>query len=737
MRKKVWKKAAAGFAVLSIAVGMISGCSPKKDEETEKQAKGRFVEREVPLPEELGTPVGMLYEDSGLTLYTYLEEIQSYQSYVYEEDTWSAPREESWLTDGLAQMGLETLGVFLGADKKVYGIAYEQKEENTRQSHVLTAKEDGAAADVTPESLRNEGLNFYDLAVLKDGTIAVGDYENSTVKFYQDGEKVFSAKGIRVSTPEQQMVCVGGNTAGIPGEDGNSIVFYDTEEFRKNHSAVLEQQLDEYKLLSDAKGIWYLVNSKGIHRIAEDGSITETIMDGGNGMMSSSTAFLHYFVTDGKENFYGLYNGTAGEWKLMQYLYDEAAAAVPEKTLTVYGLKESQTVVQAVYGFQSRHPEVKVEYNTAAGAGEEELPTADDIRTLNTELLSGQGPDILILDGLSIESYVEKGVLADLTDTAEHLSKEEGLIRAAKDAVQKDGKVFALPARINIPLIYGTQEEVTACRNLEALHTYVESREIPALFGSATAYQLAGMTLFHMMYDELLEEDGRINEDKLTQLLTDWLKICNNTEEVDYPDDIWPILDKSFCSEQNAFGNKVYANVNEILGNNFSVKEAYALARETGRLPESVKGYYVPRVIAGINASSRQQDLGKEFIAYLFTEEMQENDTFEGMPVLQSLLDEMAAYAGSPEAKDKKNINRYTMKDPDTGKEVTYEYGYPTKEEMESLLQIIKELKMPFLENQVVSDMVLQQLGDCYQGEKTPREAAQAVCRKADAYLAE
>ena len=49
----------------------------------------------------------------------------------------------------------------------------------------------------------------------------------------------------------------------------------------------------------------------------------------------------------------------------------------------------------------------------------------DDIRTLNTELLGGNGADVLLLDGLSAESYIEKGILADLTDLADELTAQE------------------------------------------------------------------------------------------------------------------------------------------------------------------------------------------------------------------------------------------------------------------------------------------------------------------------
>ena len=44
------------------------------------------------------------------------------------------------------------------------------------------------------------------------------------------------------------------------------------------------------------------------------------------------------------------------------------------------------------------------------GAG---LTKDDALRTLNTELLAGEGPDVLILDGADLESFSGSGLLED------------------------------------------------------------------------------------------------------------------------------------------------------------------------------------------------------------------------------------------------------------------------------------------------------------------------------------
>ena len=60
--------------------------------------------------------------------------------------------------------------------------------------------------------------------------------------------------------------------------------------------------------------------------------------------------------------------------------------------------------------FQLEHPDVRVELidgQITSGS----TTVSDTIRALNTALLGGNGADLLVLDGLPAESYIEKGIL--------------------------------------------------------------------------------------------------------------------------------------------------------------------------------------------------------------------------------------------------------------------------------------------------------------------------------------
>ena len=69
--------------------------------------------------------------------------------------------------------------------------------------------------------------------------------------------------------------------------------------------------------------------------------------------------------------------------------------------------------------------------------------TADDaIKSLNTEVLAGKGPDVLVLDGLPADSYVEKGALCDISNYVVQANESEGLFTNIMDAYTSDNKIF-------------------------------------------------------------------------------------------------------------------------------------------------------------------------------------------------------------------------------------------------------------------------------------------------------
>ena len=90
---------------------------------------------------------------------------------------------------------------------------------------------------------------------------------------------------------------------------------------------------------------------------------------------------------------------------------------------SVYSLEENSGIRQAVVMFQKKYPDIYLTLETGM-SGNDGVTRTDALKTLNTEIMAGKGPDILILDGISSETYAEQGMLEDLSG----ILKEAGLL---------------------------------------------------------------------------------------------------------------------------------------------------------------------------------------------------------------------------------------------------------------------------------------------------------------------
>lgn len=743
---------------LTLAAGLFSGCGKGSGPDSqdsqngssqdpgnnaqEAGAMGRYGERDIPLPQDAANPFGILWEDGALTLYASDEEQgHSYFRYRYENQAWSQPEPVAWMNDAADRLGLAAAYLYGGNDGKTYALAFPCEEGLPFGQYIITSEDGSTALDLTPEPLKEEDEHGYrpyilDLAVLSDGTLALG--LQSSVAFYKDGKQSSQIDSIPIAMDHQTMLAASDQTVAVYNPDGTSVDLYQTEGLKNLQNVPIGQDLMESHIFPGTNGVWYLVTHDGIMQFTEKGSIVETLMDGSYGLMGSTAASALQFLPGTQEDFYGLYRTYSDHsFLLKHYSYDEELPASTSASLSIYGLVESDTVNQAVFEFQQQHPEVQVQYNFAAGSFES--PSQDAIRSLNAELLNGGGADVLLLDGLPLDSYIEKGVLSDLSDLTGDLKEKDVLMDVIGTTAQKDGKIYALPARIGIPILFGSQENMAALENLDALRSYVQSHPGEALFGKSCSHDLLGMTLFNTMYEELLLEDRSLDEEKLAALLTDWMQICQDSQTSKFEEtfDIspfWDTLSFTFNTGGMFPEGTDFVSVEELRGLS-STMISFTKIRESQLTFQSLRNYYVPRIIAGVNSSSPEQELAKEFIRTLYSDPVQSLDSYEGFSVTGKALDGLADYVETDAAKEVSVGSSY--QNPDTGEVISLDGVYPPREQVEELTALIRKTNKPFRIDTAISDTVLEELENCYQNRQTPQETAAAICQKVRIYLAE
>jgi len=126
------------------------------------------------------------------------------------------------------------------------------------------------------------------------------------------------------------------------------------------------------------------------------GSIWETVADGTLNSLSLPSAYARKLFVGAENDFY-VWLQQSDKSEIKHYTYDPEMPSVPCQNLTVYGLnlESTDTIRQAASMFQLTHPDVRVELidgQTDSGG----TTDSDTIRSLITELLGGNGADILV-----------------------------------------------------------------------------------------------------------------------------------------------------------------------------------------------------------------------------------------------------------------------------------------------------------------------------------------------------
>lgn len=116
-----------------------------------------------------------------------------------------------------------------------------------------------------------------------------------------------------------------------------------------------------------------------------------------------------------------------------------------ENELSIYMLNDSQTVRKAIACYAATKPDMKI--NIEVGVPDYDTTVSDALKKLNTRMLAGDGPDIIVMDDIKAESYIESGQLLELSnivDTTENLAAS-----IAKND-EYGGKVYTIPFSVTL-----------------------------------------------------------------------------------------------------------------------------------------------------------------------------------------------------------------------------------------------------------------------------------------------
>ena len=250
----------------------------------------------------------------------------------------------------------------------------------------------------------------------------------------------------------------------------------------------------------------YLFNSAGISSKGKNDEEWKTLVKAERNQLADSSKGIMGAWTLGAESFLVSFN----DGSLKKYDYDPEVEDVVNAELTVAVGMENPLLKKAISIYQQEHKDVQI--NVVSYYDEQ-----NGVDALNAQLLAGEDPDILLLDGLPIQTYIDKGILMDLSDIASECCKKEGCYKNIIEAYkQKDG-VWAIPMRFQVPMIWGKSDIINQAQSIDELAQYKEVHPDEVLI-KKNMDELAAQ-LIYISEPMLMDENKAYNRDKVKQYI--------------------------------------------------------------------------------------------------------------------------------------------------------------------------------------------------------------------------
>lgn len=728
-----------------------------------ENAKGRFVESDLELPETVTDIIAMeKLSDGRIAVFDSIQGLYTSVNNGGHFSIQSVP-----VMKELQEKQIYIPNAAIGKDGSLLISCYK----NINGTDMISGN---AAAEMTGEEEYETECIYVDPEGNEVSRFVVDDSETSIFyyMFLEDGrllgcgnggvDIIDTQSGVRTrlcdSKSTVHYMCQMGDYLYMIENEGLEIYHMDSETFEED--AVLEEFIKNQNLNfswagakpvlmypGDTEESLYIATSEGLFRHVVQGNVMEEVIRGSLSSMGSSMYGMYGMIPIDKENVLICYNGT----DMKAYIYDPDISSVPDIQLTIYSLKENTAVREAINQYQQENPDAYLDYEVGM-TGEDGMTSEDAIRNLNTLLLSGEGPDILILDGLPLDSYVDKGILEDLSEEIHKKCADGELYENIIGPYENEKGIFAVPAFFSFHICAG--EDVSGITDLKSLADRTEQlrQENPKgnIIGSYRAKEVL-MRLYDTSSPAFIKEDGSIDREQLGEYLTQAKRIwqveekdldLETAQDYEYWEDYyasywgenWYVTIDS--SDYLAGGRRLlFGEIGAVDWNGYlevtSVFKQMEQDMDVCVLNGLAENIYIPGTVIGVNGTGAQKEAAKEFVMCMLSPELQQKSLGAGFPVNREAMQKVL------HAREASAVFGCLSEMDEDGNYTELDLFWPEDDQIARLEEMIESLDMPASTDENIKNAVIEVGISALNGEKNVDEAVGEIVNKVQIYLTE
>lgn len=830
------KKMLSILLASTLALGIV-GCS----KDGGKSSMGRYVEERYEVPEEVEVQTLSLLENDKIGMIGYSTEDWKPVAFISEDGgkTWTEnsielPKEEGketytnnigYLSNGTILLSYYFQEPFTEMEEGLIddSVAVEGEEGVISEEEFIyeepeykyaTVDTDGNLTDIDLDlSIYNDddsmemGMGYSNFKCDSNGDVffTAGSNNEKVVQF--DGE-TFEEKNIYEADEWINDFFLVGDSLVIYEFD--SIVEYDTTNGKEkgNLEALEKETISENTnyyptfLNSGSKDKIYYYTTLGLYEYDMKSEKVNQLVDSAISSFGDSEMYITSFIEKSNGEFLTTFsdfsNAESGS-AIINFAYDANIPSVPENQLVVYSLLENYSIRQAISSYAKEHPDTYVKYEIGLNYGDG-TTQSDALKTLNTEIMAGNGPDVIILDGLSAESYIEKGLLEDISDVINPLVEDGTIFKNIADAYTNDGKIYQIPTSFKYPILLGNKEDIDAVSDLDSLVELTKKLSTQSekrIFNNYFTPNSLVYSLYYLYGSDWLNEDDTINEDALKSFFekanemysaiqtneeaymktmedkysqlegyNEGSSIVIDTEEnvdeeldeeyseEDY-EDLYSVYDLQYYLNPSIYADSFLFDRSSLLGlgglaGTYDYGSMVTLLNSSPEMDYKVltrgeENIFIPSNLVGINAKGKNKEQAKEILTSLIKNNSNEMYSDGGFSINKNSFEDAFSIEKMKEEGQELEFDEATNHYIQGTSGWSDEFGnskevnilYPNDEDVNRLKGEIESLNVAATVNTVLLTEVAKQFNLYAQGEISLEEAINTVVDNLDLYLSE